>query len=224
MPESKNFHWINLSQIEKIAWLWNETNHFIEEFKSTNKNNPVLTLKAEEIFNNYKSIESIFTFIGISEINPAVKKMIKKPVNKQKKKEISSIENLLSFDKPLVLVDPGDVISELDEWYEAPVAALSFSDNCALVRVWPGRSEGAGTHVEVLRRNHGQVGTRQHDRVLLGEVDIVFIEVEGAASEQRLDGLERVGVGLQVDELDPLEALQVAGQVLRDAVDRISGD
>jgi D-alanyl-D-alanine carboxypeptidase/D-alanyl-D-alanine-endopeptidase (penicillin-binding protein 4) len=29
---------------------------------------------------------------------------------------------------------------QLLEWYEAPVDALSFSDNCILVRVWPGRA------------------------------------------------------------------------------------
>src|SRR5215210_908502 len=29
---------------------------------------------------------------------------------------------------------------QLTEWYEAPVDALSFSDNCILVRVWPGRA------------------------------------------------------------------------------------
>ncbi|MFL6193631.1 MAG: D-alanyl-D-alanine carboxypeptidase/D-alanyl-D-alanine-endopeptidase [Thermoanaerobaculia bacterium] len=29
---------------------------------------------------------------------------------------------------------------QLTEWYEAPVDALSFNDNCILVRVWPGQS------------------------------------------------------------------------------------
>ncbi len=29
---------------------------------------------------------------------------------------------------------------QLTEWYEAPVGALSFEDNCILVRVWPGRA------------------------------------------------------------------------------------
>jgi serine-type D-Ala-D-Ala carboxypeptidase/endopeptidase (penicillin-binding protein 4) len=29
---------------------------------------------------------------------------------------------------------------QLTEWYEAPVDALSFEDNCILVRVWPGRA------------------------------------------------------------------------------------
>jgi D-alanyl-D-alanine carboxypeptidase/D-alanyl-D-alanine-endopeptidase (penicillin-binding protein 4) len=28
---------------------------------------------------------------------------------------------------------------QLAEWYEAPVDALSFTDNCILVRIWPGR-------------------------------------------------------------------------------------
>ena len=31
---------------------------------------------------------------------------------------------------------------QLTEWYEAPIDALSFSGNCVLVRVWPGRSGG----------------------------------------------------------------------------------
>jgi D-alanyl-D-alanine carboxypeptidase/D-alanyl-D-alanine-endopeptidase (penicillin-binding protein 4) len=29
---------------------------------------------------------------------------------------------------------------QLTDWYEAPIAALAFSDNCILVRVWPGRA------------------------------------------------------------------------------------
>ncbi len=31
---------------------------------------------------------------------------------------------------------------QLTAWYEAPVDALSFNDNCVLVRVWPGRKAG----------------------------------------------------------------------------------
>ena len=45
------------------------------------------------------------------------------------------------FDPPLVHPDwPRD---QLTRWYEAPVEALSFSDNCILVRVWPGKAGGA---------------------------------------------------------------------------------
>lgn len=38
---------------------------------------------------------------------------------------------------------------QLTEWYEAPVDALSFSDNCILVRVWPGRA-GEKARVETV--------------------------------------------------------------------------
>ncbi len=54
------------------------------------------------------------------------------------------------FEGPYVHPDwPRD---QLDEWYEAPVAALSFSDNCALVRVWSGGREGVAPQVDVLPR------------------------------------------------------------------------
>ncbi|HYX22982.1 MAG TPA: D-alanyl-D-alanine carboxypeptidase/D-alanyl-D-alanine-endopeptidase [Thermoanaerobaculia bacterium] len=39
---------------------------------------------------------------------------------------------------------------QLAEWYEAPVAALSFSDNCILVRVSPGRAAGQPAVVETV--------------------------------------------------------------------------
>jgi D-alanyl-D-alanine carboxypeptidase/D-alanyl-D-alanine-endopeptidase (penicillin-binding protein 4) len=38
---------------------------------------------------------------------------------------------------------------QLTEWYEAPIAALSFNDNCVLVRVTPGRS-GQRPRVELV--------------------------------------------------------------------------
>jgi D-alanyl-D-alanine carboxypeptidase/D-alanyl-D-alanine-endopeptidase (penicillin-binding protein 4) len=51
------------------------------------------------------------------------------------------------FEPPLVHPDwPRD---QLTRWYEAPVEALSFSDNCVLVRVWPGRA-GRPAQVELV--------------------------------------------------------------------------
>ncbi|HEV2846357.1 MAG TPA: D-alanyl-D-alanine carboxypeptidase/D-alanyl-D-alanine-endopeptidase, partial [Thermoanaerobaculia bacterium] len=40
-------------------------------------------------------------------------------------------------------VHPDWPADQLTEWYEAPVSALSFSDNCILVRVSPGKAGGA---------------------------------------------------------------------------------
>ncbi len=43
------------------------------------------------------------------------------------------------FFEPL-FIHPDWPRDQLTEWYEAPVGALSFEDNCILVRVWPGKS------------------------------------------------------------------------------------
>ncbi len=48
------------------------------------------------------------------------------------------------------LVHPDWPADQLDAWYEAPVAALSFDDNCVLVRVRPGRAPGQPARVEVV--------------------------------------------------------------------------
>ena len=52
------------------------------------------------------------------------------------------------FEPPLVHPDwPRDQLHRL---YEAPVAALSFSDNCVLVRIWPGNAVGEPARVEMI--------------------------------------------------------------------------
>lgn len=54
------------------------------------------------------------------------------------------------FEEPRIHPDwPRD---QLTTWYEAPVEALSFSDNCVLVRVRPGRTSGAPALVETVPR------------------------------------------------------------------------
>jgi D-alanyl-D-alanine carboxypeptidase/D-alanyl-D-alanine-endopeptidase (penicillin-binding protein 4) len=52
------------------------------------------------------------------------------------------------FEPPLV--HPNWPQDQLHRWYEAPVAALSFSDNCVLVRVWPGKRQGDPARVELV--------------------------------------------------------------------------
>ncbi|TNF72575.1 MAG: D-alanyl-D-alanine carboxypeptidase/D-alanyl-D-alanine-endopeptidase [Acidobacteria bacterium] len=52
------------------------------------------------------------------------------------------------FEPPQVHPDwPRD---QLTKWYEAPVEALSFSDNCVLVRVWPGGKPGQPANIQTL--------------------------------------------------------------------------
>jgi len=83
VPVINDPNWTDLSQIEKISWLWNETNQFIEKFKKNTKN-PVLSLRAEDVFSNYQIIKNIFKYIGVTDIDPSINKILKKPINKQK--------------------------------------------------------------------------------------------------------------------------------------------
>lgn len=65
--------WKSFSQIEKIAWLWNETNSFAEEFKNTISKDRFLFLKAEDLFKNTAHQLSVFDFVGVSK--PSVTKL-----------------------------------------------------------------------------------------------------------------------------------------------------
>jgi D-alanyl-D-alanine carboxypeptidase/D-alanyl-D-alanine-endopeptidase (penicillin-binding protein 4) len=48
-----------------------------------------------------------------------------------------------------LLIHPDWPRDQLNDWYEAPVGALSFEDNCVLVRVWPGKA-GQRAVVEIV--------------------------------------------------------------------------
>jgi D-alanyl-D-alanine carboxypeptidase/D-alanyl-D-alanine-endopeptidase (penicillin-binding protein 4) len=61
---------------------------------------------------------------------------------------------------------------QLAAWYEAPVAALSFNDNCVLVRVWPRRSSGLArvetvppVHVFQISNSAVTTNSRRHNHL-----------------------------------------------------------
>jgi len=77
--------WDSLSQLEKIAWLWNETNDLIENVKSTLSKNRVFTLNSDELFKDPIMFQKMSTFLGLSDLDlNSISTIIKKPVNKQK--------------------------------------------------------------------------------------------------------------------------------------------
>lgn len=71
---------------------------------------------------------------------------------------------------------------QLAEWYEAPIGALSFSDNCILVRVTPGRRGGKAT-VETLPNvplfqidnRTKTIPTRKGHRVAINRIDTLLV-------------------------------------------------
>lgn len=60
--------WGTMNEYDKIAWLWNETNLFIEEFKMKYPEK-IITIKAEELFINKSVSLEMMNFCGINDIN-----------------------------------------------------------------------------------------------------------------------------------------------------------
>ena len=83
---SKTDDWNNLSQSEKITWLWKETNQEIRSF-SKNHPNKVYYISSNELFKNESKIQDLLVFLGIDGINTAtINKSISVKVNKQSSK------------------------------------------------------------------------------------------------------------------------------------------
>ncbi len=96
--------WKGFSEIEKVAFLWNETHEFIESFKKrSGLEGRVCVVRAEDLFQGGDAVEQLFTFSGLSPI-PAkkVRKVLRTPVNQQKvepgtfdKKEWEEVRHLV---------------------------------------------------------------------------------------------------------------------------------
>lgn len=84
--ENVAYHsWPSMSSVERAAWLWNETNIFIERFKENCDPARILTIKAEDIFSKPKAIKSIIEYCG-GKVPSTIKlsKLIRRPINSQK--------------------------------------------------------------------------------------------------------------------------------------------
>jgi D-alanyl-D-alanine carboxypeptidase/D-alanyl-D-alanine-endopeptidase (penicillin-binding protein 4) len=94
------------------------------------------------------------------------------------------------FEPPRVHPDwPRD---QLDRWYEAPVEALSFSDNAVLVRVTPGAAAGRPARVETVP-------------------DLSLFTFDNRAGTTSLRRRHRVAI----DRIDGSNRLRIAGAMLR---------
>lgn len=91
IPENNLSEWINYSKIEKISWLWNETNTFIEKFKKhVNDEKRILTIKSEDLYNSKNAVLKIIKFLDVEKIpEKKISKKMNKPVNVQKKSIIN---------------------------------------------------------------------------------------------------------------------------------------
>jgi len=56
--------WSRMDQIEKLAWLWQTTNHFAEDFKKTLPQERFLSVKIEDLFNDIGTVIELIDFVG----------------------------------------------------------------------------------------------------------------------------------------------------------------
>jgi hypothetical protein len=76
--------WPGMSPFERAAWLWNETNLYIERFKESADPERVLTVKAEDLFTDPDAALSIIRHCGLAEPDRnRISKWIVRPVNAQ---------------------------------------------------------------------------------------------------------------------------------------------
>jgi hypothetical protein len=64
--------WQRMTDIEKISWLWNETNQFIETFLTHQPDASKLRVKAESMFTDVATSKRILEYIGVTDIPDAV--------------------------------------------------------------------------------------------------------------------------------------------------------
>ena len=92
--------WQELSLIEKIGWLWNETNQFIEDFQKKKSPEDFMFVKAEELFSQPQITKNTFSFLKLDGFeSKAVTKVLKKPANVQRKGHFPKYENWDNNDK-----------------------------------------------------------------------------------------------------------------------------
>lgn len=74
--------WAEMDQIERLAWLWNATNQFIEDFKQTIEKERTTFIKLEDLSTDAGVVKELLRFIGGKEIaGDVIEKMQNTKVN-----------------------------------------------------------------------------------------------------------------------------------------------
>lgn len=81
IPSDSNEDWQSYSRVEKVGWLWNQTNSFIEQFKSTTK--------ADYMNFNFNSlslasVKELFNFLNLEIPENKIEKLLNQKSNVQK--------------------------------------------------------------------------------------------------------------------------------------------
>jgi hypothetical protein len=85
------------SRPDKIAWLWNATNSFIDDFKAGPGKDRTLTVRSEDLFSNKEEAMRILNWLNFSADERSVQRVLDTPVNKSRKKKEKQV-----YDETLV--------------------------------------------------------------------------------------------------------------------------
>lgn len=95
--------WAALPPIARMAWLWNETNRFIIEFLKSIPPGEQLQVMAENLFSDPQETARIYQFLQLGGYNRRkVQKLLKKPVNVQRKGQFPRYAEWPEADKELL--------------------------------------------------------------------------------------------------------------------------
>ena len=86
--------WDRLTPIEKIAWLWNETNQYIEDFLAS-RESPVdcIQVKCEEMFGDVHVAARLCEFVGADVSMGDIESMHRRRVNRQRTGSMRSYDS-----------------------------------------------------------------------------------------------------------------------------------
>jgi len=74
--------WDEMDQYMKMAWLWNETNQYIENFKDVVDPSRVMTVRSEDLFSDVETTSGILRFCNLPDLNgKTIEKIIRIPQN-----------------------------------------------------------------------------------------------------------------------------------------------
>jgi hypothetical protein len=78
--------WNELDQIERLSWVWQATNQFIEDFKNQIQSQRVITFRTEDLFSTLAKVKDLLHFVGAEPISTVrIGKIQKTRVNEFRK-------------------------------------------------------------------------------------------------------------------------------------------
>jgi hypothetical protein len=87
--------WHSITQFEKNAWLWNETNRWILDFLNSVPDNQKITVHSEDLYNKkFDTINKIFGFLGaVAPSENSVNRVLSRKHNRQTQGEFPSFRD-----------------------------------------------------------------------------------------------------------------------------------